>query len=99
VALSSSAGQFEGTSVQPEGIAVRQEGIAGQFDRSAGRSEATVRQYTRRKLVEFIEGKGGDYSITEIVAEFDNPSKFYSTDYLEILRQLIDDGEVPVYND
>ena len=85
-------GQFEGTTVQLEGI-------AGQFDRSAGRSEATVRQYTRRKLVEFIEGKGGDYSITEIVAEFDNPSKFYSTDYLEILRQLIDDGEVPVYND
>ena len=55
-------------------------------------------QFTRRKLTEFIEGKGGDYTIGEIVAEFGNPSKRYSPDYLGILRQLIDDGTVPIYS-
>ena len=62
-------------------------------------SESTARQYTRTKLLEFIEGKGGDYSISEVVAEFGNPSKPYSADYLAILRVMIDDGTVPVYND
>lgn len=57
----------------------------------------TVRQFTRRKLMEFIEQKGGEYSMEEIVAEFDNPSKNYSPDFLDILRQLIDDGTVPIY--
>ena len=54
-------------------------------------------QYTRRKIIDFIEEKGGDYSIEEIVAEFDNPSKKYSADYLRLLRELIDDGTVPMY--
>ena len=54
-------------------------------------------QYTRRKIIEFIEAKGGEYSIEEIVAEFDNPSKKYSPDYLRLLRELIDDGTVPIY--
>ncbi len=67
--------------------------------RAKGSSEGTTRQFTRRKLIDFIEGKGGDYSLMEIVAEFDNPSRRYSPDYLTILRQLIDDGTVPVYND
>lgn len=67
--------------------------------RAKGSSEGTTRQFTRRKLIEFIEGRGGDYSLMEIVAEFDNPSRRYSPDYLTILRQLIDDGTVPVYND
>ena len=57
----------------------------------------TLQQMTRQKLIEYINGKDGKYSIEEIVAEFDNPSKNYSPDYLDILRQLIDNGDVPMY--
>lgn len=53
---------------------------------------------TRRKLIEYIDRKDGKYSIEDIVAEFGNPSKNYSPDFLDILRQLIDDGDVPVYS-
>ena len=58
----------------------------------------TARQYTRVKLADFIEEREGKYTIEEIVSEFGNPSKNYSPDYLDILRQLIDDGTVPVYS-
>lgn len=58
----------------------------------------TLQQMTRRKLIEYIDRKGGKYSIEDIVAEFGNPSKNYSPDFLDILRQLIDDGDVPVYS-
>ena len=53
---------------------------------------------TRQKLIEYINGKNGEYSLEEIVAEFDNPSKTYSSDYLDILRHLIDNGDVPIYH-
>ena len=71
----------------------------GTCDVCRSRVRRTPRQYTRRKLMEFVEGKDGNYSIQDIVAEFGNPSLPYSADYLEILRELIDDGEIPVYND
>ena len=58
----------------------------------------TLQQMTRRKLIEYIDRQGGKYSIEDIVAEFGNPSKNYSPDFLDILRQLIDDGDVPVYS-
>lgn len=58
----------------------------------------TLQQMTRRKLIEYIDRKDGKYSIEDIVAEFGNPSKNYSPDFLDILRQLIDDGNVPVYS-
>lgn len=58
----------------------------------------TLQQMTRRKLIEYIDRKDGKYSIEDIVAEFGNPSKNYSPDLLDILRQLIDDGDVPVYS-
>ena len=58
----------------------------------------TLQQMTRRELIEYIKGKDGEYSLEEIVAEFDNPSKNYSPDYLDILRQLIDNGDVPMYS-
>ena len=58
----------------------------------------TLQQMTRRKLIEYIDRKDGKYSIADIVAEFGNPSKNYSPDFLDILRQLIDDGDVPVYS-
>lgn len=57
----------------------------------------TIQQMTRQKLIEYINAKNGEYSLEEIVAEFDNPSKNYSPDYLDILRQLIDNGDVPMY--
>ena len=58
----------------------------------------TLQQMTRRTLIEYIDRKDGKYSIEDIVAEFGNPSKNYSPDFLDILRQLIDDGDVPVYS-
>ncbi len=56
-----------------------------------------LRQTTRRKLIEYVNESDGEYSIEGIVAEFGNPSKNYSPDYLDILRQLIDNGDVPMY--
>ena len=46
-------------------------------------------------IVRFIEGRGGVYRVEDVVAEFGNPAKGYSQDYLEVLRHLIDDGVVP----
>ena len=63
------------------------------------RDAGTSRQFTRVKLTEFIDGKEGRYTLEEIVAEFGNPSVPYSADYLDILRQLIDDGTVPMYSE
>lgn len=65
--------------------------------RRASAPARTLQQMTRRELIEYIKGKDGEYSLEEIVAEFDNPSKNYSPDYLDILRQLIDNGDVPMY--
>lgn len=66
--------------------------------RRAALPARTLQQMTRRKLIEYIDRKDGKYSIEDIVAEFGNPSKNYSPDFLDILRQLIDDGDVPVYS-
>lgn len=66
--------------------------------RRASAPTRTLQQMTRRELIEYIKGKDGEYSLEEIVAEFDNPSKNYSLDYLDILRQLIDNGDVPMYS-
>lgn len=57
----------------------------------------TLQQMTRRKLIEYIDEKDGEYSLEEIVAVFGNPSGNHSPDYLDILRQLIDNGDVPMY--
>jgi ATP-dependent DNA helicase RecQ len=56
-----------------------------------------LQQTTRRQLVEYIDGKDGEYSLEEIEAEFGNPAKGCSPDYLDILRLLVDKGEVPMY--
>lgn len=65
--------------------------------RRAALPARTLQQMTRRKLIEYIDEKDGEYSLEEIVAEFGNPSGNYSPDYLGILRQLIDNGDVPMY--
>lgn len=65
--------------------------------RRASLPARTLQQMTRRKLIEYIDEKDGEYSLEEIVAEFGNPSGNHSPDYLDILRQLIDNGDVPMY--
>lgn len=65
--------------------------------RRAALPARTIQQMTRRKLIEYIDEKDGEYSLEEIVAEFGNPSGNHSPDYLDILRQLIDNGDVPMY--
>lgn len=65
--------------------------------RRAALPARTLQQMTRRKLIEYIDKKDGEYSLEEIVAEFGNPSGNHSPDYLDILRQLIDNGDVPMY--
>lgn len=65
--------------------------------RRASLPARTLQQMTRRKLIEYIDEKDGEYSLEEIVAEFGNPSGNHSPDYLDILRQLIDNGDVPIY--
>lgn len=65
--------------------------------RRAALPARTLQQMTRRKLIEYIDEKYGEYSLEEIVAEFGNPSGNHSPDYLDILRQLIDNGDVPIY--
>lgn len=65
--------------------------------RRAALPARTLQQMTRRKLIEYIDEKDGEYSLEEIVAEFGNPSGNHSPDYLDILRQLIDNGDVLMY--
>lgn len=65
--------------------------------RRAALPARTLQQMTRRKLIEYIDEKDGEYSLEEIVAEFGNPSGNHSPDYLDILRQLIDNGDAPIY--
>ena len=65
--------------------------------RRAALPARTLQQMTRRKLIEYIDEKDGEYSLEEIVAGFGNPSGNHSPDYLDILRQLIDNGDVPMY--
>ena len=53
---------------------------------------------TRQALISFINEKcGGVYSLKQINAAFGNPSASWSPDFLSILRELIDEGDVPAY--
>ena len=63
----------------------------------SGTSKRSDSGSLRGCLIAFVEEKGGVYRLDEVVAEFGNPSKEYPADYLEVLRQLIDDGIVPPY--
>jgi ATP-dependent DNA helicase RecQ len=65
--------------------------------RSRRAAGSGLQQSTRRQLLEYIDGKNGEYSLEEVVAEFGNPAKGCSPDYLDILRLLVDKGEVPMY--
>ena len=64
----------------------------------ASRGEAVgPREFAAEAIKSFIESKGGVYSLKDVVAEFGNPASGIAKDYLEVLRELIDDGVVPVY--
>lgn len=53
---------------------------------------------TSDALVEFINVEcNGDYSLKQINERFSNPMASYSPDYLDILRDLIDNRVVPPY--
>ncbi len=53
---------------------------------------------TAQALVRYISDEmKGDYTLMDINARFSNPAARYSPGFLEILRGLIDRGEVPPY--
>ena len=53
---------------------------------------------TSDALVDFINVEcHGEYSLKQINERFSNPMASYSSDYLDILRDLIDNREVPPY--
>lgn len=53
---------------------------------------------TAEALTAFVnETMHGDYTLRDINARFADPSASYSSDYLTILRGLIDSGKVPPY--
>lgn len=53
---------------------------------------------TSDALVDFINVEcHGEYSLKQINERFSNPTASYSPDYLDILRDLIDNREVPPY--
>lgn len=59
---------------------------------------AVTEQETSDALVEFINVEcHGEYSLKQINERFSNPTASYSPDYLDILRDLIDNRVVPPY--
>ena len=71
--------------------------VASSGGSTASLCEAPPLASQSEAIKSFIDARGGVYSLEEIVAEFGNPSKGYSQDYLEVLRAMIDDGTVPMY--
>ncbi|MGM9742858.1 MAG: ATP-dependent DNA helicase RecQ [Candidatus Cryptobacteroides sp.] len=56
----------------------------------AGKTEEALKRFISVTCV-------GKYSLKQVNAEFSNPASGWSPDYLDILRRLIDSGEVPAY--
>jgi ATP-dependent DNA helicase RecQ len=54
---------------------------------------------TSKAIIEYISARDGKYSLDDIRTEFASPAKAYSPHWLDILRDLIDDGTVPIYQD
>lgn len=64
----------------------------------SGNEEATLgNDATSQAIADYVRSKGGVYTLEGLVAEFGNPSKRYSPDYLSLLRELVDKGVVPLY--
>lgn len=60
------------------------------------------RRISRNTIAEVLcdyinEEKHGNYTLSDLAEFMANPSKEFSDDYLDVLRQLIDNGDVPSY--
>ncbi|MGP1621346.1 MAG: RecQ family ATP-dependent DNA helicase [Candidatus Cryptobacteroides sp.] len=63
--------------------------------RSKGNKKAT--EITKEKIINYIKQRNGIYKLDDLIAEFSNPESEYSSDYLETLRSLIEEGIIPKY--
>ncbi len=57
------------------------------------------RKETEEKIVAWVHDRGGSYTLRELTAFFGNPAAETDTDFLSVLRELIDRGTVPPYSD
>lgn len=69
----------------------------GTCDICRKRISAGKRQETESALCSYIAGRDGEYTLEDINVRFGTPASDYSSDYLSILRRLIDDGKVPPF--
>ena len=69
----------------------------GTCDICRKRISAGKRQETESALCSYITGRDGEYTLEDINVRFGTPASDYSSDYLSILRRLIDDGKVPPF--
>lgn len=67
--------------------------------KNAEKSDENIREKTRQGLKEYIDSLGGKYSLSQINARFSDTSASYCSDYIAILRDMIDRGEVSAYED
>lgn len=64
----------------------------------ATKSNVMSNAETKTALKEYIEKTcSGEYTLKQVNDYFSNPSANFSPNFLEILRQLIDNGDVPPY--
>ncbi len=63
------------------------------------RSRVRTRKETEERIVAWVHGKGGAYTLRDLTATFGNPAAENDSDFLRILRELIDRGAVPPYSD
>ena len=61
------------------------------------RRKAADRKITALKLAEFIQSKNGIYTLEDLKPIFGVPSEESDPEYLDVLRELIDQGRVPPY--
>ena len=69
----------------------------GTCDICRKRISAGKRQETETALCSYIADRDGEYTLEDINVRFGTPASDYSSDYLSILRRLIDDGKVPPF--
>lgn len=62
------------------------------------RKASDGRKITRRKLQEFVSSKGGAYTLGQLNEAFRSPSAGVSPDWLDVYRNMVDDGEIPPFS-
>ena len=63
------------------------------------RTKAADSRETAVRLENYIRSKGGKYTLEDLKSVFGVPSETSDPQYLSILRKLIDDGIVPIYQE